>query len=92
MRVPTDSNETITMTEGPLTPDQVQIHYIEAVQKSRGIPIVLPVLEIFNPETIKKQVSLVDAILIQGGIDVTPSLYGEENLPELDVFKQTNFY
>ena len=65
--------------------DKTQIHYIEAVQKSKGIPIVLPVLEEFNEETIKRQVSLVDAILIQGGIDVTPSLYGEEALPELDV-------
>lgn len=65
--------------------DKTQVHYIEAVQKSKGIPIVLPVLEEFNTETIKRQVSLVDAILIQGGIDVTPSLYGEEALPELDI-------
>lgn len=65
--------------------DKTQIHYIEAVQKSKGIPIVLPVLEEFNTETIKRQVSLVDAILIQGGIDVTPSFYGEEALPELDI-------
>ena len=65
--------------------DKTQIHYIEAIQKSKGVPIVLPVLEVFNPETIKRQVSLVDAILIQGGIDVTPSLYGEENLPELGI-------
>jgi len=65
--------------------DKTQIHYIEAVQKSKGIPIVLPVLEEFNAETIKRQVSLVDAILIQGGIDITPSLYGEEAVPELDI-------
>jgi putative glutamine amidotransferase len=65
--------------------DKTQVHYIEAIQKSKGIPIVLPVLEEFNTETIKRQVSLVDAILIQGGIDVTPSFYGEEALPELDI-------
>ena len=65
--------------------DQVQIHYIEAIQKAKGIPIVLPVLQEFNPETVKRQVSLVDAILIQGGIDVCPSLYNEEPLPELDI-------
>ena len=65
--------------------DQVQIHYIEAIQKAKGIPIVLPVLQEFNPETVKRQVSLVDAILIQGGIDVCPSLYDEEPLPELDI-------
>ena len=67
MRVPTDSNETITMTEGPLTPDQVQIHYIEAIEKVGGIPITLPVLQSFNTETIRRQLELVDAVLIQGG-------------------------
>ena len=60
MRVPTDSNETITMTEGPLTPDQVQIHYIEAIEKVGGIPITLPVLQSFNTETIRRQLELVD--------------------------------
>ena len=65
--------------------DKTQVHYIEAVQKSGGIPIILPVLENFDPETVKRQVSLVDAILIQGGIDITPSFYGEEPLPELDI-------
>ena len=71
--------------------DKVQIHYIEAIQKAGGIPIVLPVLEQFNSDTVKRQVSLVDAILIQGGIDITPSFYGEEPLPELDITcKQTD--
>jgi putative glutamine amidotransferase len=65
--------------------DQTQIHYLEAVERVKGIPIVIPVPQIFNPDTIKEQVNRVDAILIQGGIDVTPSFYGEENLPELDV-------
>ena len=65
--------------------DKTQVHYIEAVQKSGGIPIILPVLEIFDAETVKRQVNLVDAILIQGGIDITPSFYGEEPLPELDI-------
>ena len=62
--------------------DKVQIHYIEAIQKAGGIPIVLPVLEQFDSETVKRQVSLVDAILVQGGIDITPSFYGEEPLPD----------
>ena len=71
--------------------DKTQIHYIEAIQKSGGIPIILPVLEVFDTDTVKRQVSLVDAILIQGGIDITPSFYGEEPLPELDITsKQTD--
>ena len=71
--------------------DQVQIHYIEAIQKAKGILIVLPVLQEFNQETIKRQVSSVVAILIQGGFDVCPSLCGEEPLPKLDiVYMQTD--
>ena len=88
MRVPTDSNETITMTEGPLTPDQVQIHYIEAIEKVGGIPITLPVLQSFNTETIRRQLELVDAVLIQGGLDVDPFFYKESRHELLD---QTNF-
>jgi putative glutamine amidotransferase len=63
--------------------DNTQIHYILAVEKAGGIPIILPVLQTFNSEIIKRQVEAVDAILIQGGLDVTPSLYNEEPKPEI---------
>lgn len=76
MRLP-DGDESLYST------DQTQIHYIAAVEKSGGIPISLPVLETFNSETIKRQVELIDALIIQGGLDVTPSLYNEEPKPEL---------
>ena len=85
-RVP-EGNETINMTETPLTSDMVQIHYIEAIEKAGGIPIGMPVLQEFNVETIKKQIELVDGILIQGGLDVDPSFYNEERHPLLG---QTN--
>lgn len=78
MRWPDGAEEMFTM-------DKTQIHYIRAVQKSGGIPITLPVLEEFDPETIKRQVELIDGLLIQGGIDVDPSLFGEERMPELDI-------
>ena len=86
MRMP-EGNETINMTETPLTSDMVQIHYIEAIEKAGGIPIGMPVLQEFNVETIKKQIELVDGILIQGGLDVDPSFYNEERHPLLG---QTN--
>jgi len=78
MRWPDESEEMFTM-------DKTQIHYIGAVQKAGGIPITLPVLEDFDPETIKRQIELIDGLLIQGGIDVDPSLFGEERKPELDI-------
>ena len=67
--------------------DLTQIHYIGAVQKGGGIPITLPVLEEFDIDTVKRQVDLIDGLLIQGGIDLHPSFYGEEEKPEL---KMTN--
>lgn len=86
MRIP-EGNETINMTETPYTADQVQIHYIEAIEKAGGIPIGMPVLQELNVETIKKQIEVVDGILIQGGLDVDPSFYNEERHPLLG---QTN--
>ena len=53
------------------------------MEKAGGIPITLPVLQTFNSEIIKRQVEAVDAILIQGGLDLTPSLYNEESKPEI---------
>lgn len=53
------------------------------MEKEGGIPITLPVLQTFNSEIIKRQVEAVDAILIQGGLDLTPSLYNEESKPEI---------
>jgi len=78
MRWPDGAEEMFTM-------DKTQIHYIRAIQKSGGIPITLPVLEDFDPETIKRQIELIDGLLIQGGVDVDPSLFGEERKPELDI-------
>ena len=76
-RIPDESGESIE------TMDYTQIHYILAVEKSGGIPLTLPVLQNFNSEVIKRQVEAVDALLIQGGIDVSPSLYNEEPMPEI---------
>ena len=87
MRVPTNPNETKNMTEDALTNDEVQIHYIEAIERAGGIPLSLPVLQTFNIENMKRQIELVDALLIQGGLDVDPSFYQEDRDEKLG---QTN--
>ena len=86
MRMPDDSAEFFTM-------DKTQIHYVGAVEKVGGVPISLPVLENFNPKIIKKQIGIIDALIIQGGLDVIPTFYGEEKKPELDKtdFQTDNF-
>ena len=78
MRSPDDKKEEMHIM------DKTQIHYIQAIQNSGGIPISLPVLAQFNSKVIKRQVGLVDGIILQGGLDISPSLYGEKPVPELD--------
>ena len=78
MRSPDDKKEEMHIM------DKTQIHYIQAIQNAGGIPISLPVLAQFNSKVIKRQVGLVDGIILQGGLDISPSLYGEKPVPELD--------
>ena len=68
--------------EAMLETDQTEIHNIELIEKSGGIPITLPVLQTFNREIIKSQVELIDGLLFQGGLDLTPSLYHEKQKEE----------
>lgn len=81
-RVP-EGNETINMTETDTTTDMIQIHYIEAIEKAGGITIGLPIPQEFNVDIIEKQLEIVDGILVQGGLDVDPSFYGEPRDPLL---------
>ena len=82
-REPIIAGESGNMIEDANTPDQVQVHYIEAIERVGGIPISLPVLQKFDMETIKKQIELVDALVIQGGLDVDPSFYHTAPDPKL---------
>lgn len=65
--------------------------YIESVVRAGGSPVVLPV--ILNEELIKRQVEAVDGVIITGGYDVNPLVYGEEpsqsqgfTYPEMDEY------
>lgn len=49
--------------------------YVEAVRKSGGLPIILPIA---NNENIEEYISLIDGLLLVGGRDVNPILYNEE--------------
>ncbi len=47
----------------------------KAVTMAGGIPIILPVNE---PEIARKYAGLIDGLILAGGEDVTPELYGED--------------
>ena len=60
----------------------VAYSYIDAVYKSWGIPITLPILK--DVSAIREQVKLLDGLILSGGRDVDPHFYGEEPLEKLE--------
>ena len=59
----------------------VNNHYIQAVEKAGGVPVIIPVVS--DEEVIENQIKNVDGIIIPGGYDVNPQCYGEEPQQEL---------
>ena len=54
--------------------------YVKAVQRAGGIPLILPVVDIADVESL---LDSVDALVITGGCDVDPSSYGADPTPLL---------
>lgn len=52
--------------------------YIEAVRQAGGYPILLPIVSRFN--IIRRYLDQIDGIVIVGGDDVNPHLYGERKM------------
>ena len=50
--------------------------YIQAVVAAGGVPLLVPVVA--DEDVIRRQVELLDALIISGGWDVDPLLWGEE--------------
>lgn len=55
--------------------------YVEAVSNAGGIPIILPIIS--DKDAVKLQIESIDGLLITGGYDVDPLIYGEEPLQKL---------
>lgn len=67
-------------------------YYVEAVHKSGGLPLLLPVLTDTN--AIGPYLKMIDGLVLTGGCDVGPKHFGQEPLrgmgkvyPERDVFE-----
>lgn len=61
----------------------VNKQYIKALTAVGAAPLLLPIVE-DNDTLIKVQLQQIDGLLLSGGYDVNPLLYGEEPLPELE--------
>ncbi len=51
--------------------------YTTSIEKVNALPLIIPYVENYNSDTILSYVSKIDALLIPGGMDIDPSLYGE---------------
>lgn len=51
-----------------------QFTYVDAIVRAGGVPLIIPLLE--NQKVLKQIYKQCDALLIAGGNDITPSLYG----------------
>lgn len=65
--------------------------YVKAVAMAGGVPYIIPIVS--DEDLAKEQISNVDALILSGGYDVNPLIYGEEPkqklgaiLPERDKF------
>lgn len=54
----------------------VSIDYTKSIIAGGGIPVILPVTS--DLEVIKKQLELLDGLLLAGGADINPSYYGQD--------------
>ncbi|GAJ25162.1 glutamine amidotransferase [Liquorilactobacillus sucicola DSM 21376 = JCM 15457] len=60
--------------------DYIQMAYVDGVRQSGGLPIVLP---LGQKNEAKAYIETVDALLLAGGQDVAPELYGAKPIEEL---------
>lgn len=55
--------------------------YVDAVVRAGGVPILIPLV---NDESVLRRLySMIDGLLLAGGGDVDPALYGEQPIPQL---------
>lgn len=70
----------IMIDEGGKTPGYeravINDDYIQSVVLSGGVPLMLPI--VYDETLVRRQVEVIDALILSGGIDVNPILYGEE--------------
>lgn len=85
----------ILIMEGGMFPglyrSYVNHDYVKSIEKSGGIPVILPVNN--DADELASILSRLDGIVLSGGSDIDPLLYGEDPLPKLGfVFKEVDTF
>jgi putative glutamine amidotransferase len=65
----------------PLARSSVNQQYVDAVIAAGGAPVLIPIG--LDVEALDRLYGLLDAVLLPGGDDVSPTLYGEQPHPQL---------
>src|SRR5438445_7889850 len=71
--------KTYDAATGPTLLHTASRYYVEAVERAGGIPGVLPVVD---PDDVSEMLDAVQGVVMTGGGDVQPSLYGATPAPE----------
>ena len=71
--------KTYDAATGPTLLHTASRYYVESVERAGGVPVVLPVTD---PDDVPALLSAVQGVVLTGGGDVQPSLYGEAPAPE----------
>lgn len=64
----------------------INTNYINSVFDAGGIPVIIPIIP--NEEDFEIYLSRLDGIIFSGGIDVSPLIYNENPLKEVNVISQ----
>lgn len=62
----------------------VSYHYIESIEMVNGIPFIIP--ECKHLDTVEAYLDRIDGLIISGGVDVSPYLYGENPINRVHYF------
>lgn len=76
--IPTNYDEVFT---------QIRKAYCDSLYRVGGLPVIIPFT--LDKKIIKEFVSKVDGILMSGGPDVDPSMYGEDPIPQIGPFNKS---
>jgi len=60
----------------------MRLEYLEGVMEAGGAPVVFPFTE--DEELVAQLTEMCDGIMFTGGHDISPSIYGEEPIPQLE--------
>ncbi|MEO2105104.1 MAG: gamma-glutamyl-gamma-aminobutyrate hydrolase family protein [Actinomycetota bacterium] len=65
--------------------DALDRSYVDSVEAAGGVPVLLPVV---SPTLADRYVERLDGIVLSGGGDMDPSMYGHQRAPETDGVNQ----